>query len=202
VSFSFFLLTVAPPVAGVVLGYLCGGRLAGFRTVRLRALWLVWLAAAVQFAQFFAPGVRHIVEDVAGIPMLVPVFAIVLGWLAINLRAWPTPIRLAGVVILLGAALNALVIGLNGRMPYDPAAASRVGLPTAAESPKNVPADAATRLAPLGDIIPLPAVGKVASPGDVLIAAGTCGLVVLVMRRGRRGEEPAAVLGTPVPAGI
>ena len=29
-SFSFLVLTVAPPVAGVLLGYLCGGRLSGF----------------------------------------------------------------------------------------------------------------------------------------------------------------------------
>lgn len=198
-SFSFFLLTIAPPVAGVVLGYLSGGRLAGFRTVRVRALWLVWLAAAVQYAQFFAPGVRHVVEDVAGIPMLIPVFAIVLTWLAVNLRAWPPAIRLAGLAIVLGAALNALVIGVNGRMPYDPAAAARVGLPAGAESPKNVPADAGTRLAPLGDVIAVPVVGKVASLGDVLIAGGTCALVVLVMRRGRRDVQPAAAV--PVPAG-
>jgi hypothetical protein len=200
VSFSFFLLTAAPPVVGMVLGYLCGGRLAGFRTVRVRALWLVWLAAVVQFAQFFAPGVRHVVEDVVGIPMLVPVFGVVLAWLAINLRAWPTAIRLAGLAIVLGAALNFAVIGLNGRMPYDPAAASQVGLPPGRESPKNVPAEATTRLAPLGDIIAVPVIRKVASPGDVLIAGGTCALVVLVMRRGRRDEQVAAAQGAPVAA--
>ena len=110
-SFSFFVLTVAPPVFGVLLGYLCGGRLSGFSTVRIRALWLVWLAAAVQFAQYVAPGVRHVVEDVAGIPMLAPVFVFVFAWLAVNLRHWPAAIRVAGVAIVLGAAMNALVIG-------------------------------------------------------------------------------------------
>jgi hypothetical protein len=190
VSFSFFLLTVFPPVAGVIIGYLSGGRLSGVRTVRIRALWLVWLAAAVQFAQYFAPGVRRFVENDLGVPMLVPVFAIVLAWLAVNLRAWPAAIRVAGAAIVLGAAMNALVIGLNGRMPYDPAAAVRLGLPADVQGPKNVPADAGTRLAALGDIIPVPVLGKIASPGDVLIAGGTCALVVLAMRRSRQDQEP------------
>jgi hypothetical protein len=199
VSFSFFVLTAAPPVIGVLLGYLCGGRLSGFRTVRLRALWLVWLAAGVQFAQYYVPGVRHVVEDVAGIPMLVPVFAIVFAWLAVNLRHRSTAFRLAGVAIILGAAMNALVIGLNGRMPYDPATSVALGNAPDLESPKNEPADAATRLPWLGDTIAVPVVRKVASPGDVLIAGGTIALVVLIMRRARRepdNEPPAAVPAT------
>ncbi|MCM4078312.1 DUF5317 family protein [Paractinoplanes hotanensis] len=200
-SFSFFLLTVTPPVAGVVLGYLGGGRLSGFQAVRVRALWLVWVAAAVQFAQYFAPDVRRLVEDALGISMLVPVFAIVLAWLAVNLSHWPAAIRITGVAIVLGASMNALVIGLNGRMPYDQAASAKVGLPPGLESPKNLPADTSTRLAALGDVIPVPVVRKVASPGDVLIGGGTCALVILVMRRGRRDEEPAA-LGVPAAAAV
>jgi hypothetical protein len=198
-SFSFFVLTVAPPVFGVLLGYLCGGRLSGFSTVRIRALWLVWLAAAVQFAQYVAPGVRHVVEDVAGIPMLAPVFVFVFAWLAVNLRHWPAAIRVAGVAIVLGAAMNALVIGLNGRMPYAPAASVAVGNAPGREGPKNAPADAGTRLAPLGDIIPVPLVRKVASPGDVLISGGTVALVVLAMRRSRRDEKPTSAV---VPATV
>jgi hypothetical protein len=199
-SSSFFLLTVAPPVAGVLLGYLCGGRLSGFSAVRIRALWLIWLAAAVQFAQYSAPDVRHLVEDVAGIPMLALVFAIVFGWLAVNLRQWPAAIRLAGVVIVLGAAMNALVIGLNGRMPYDPAAAAAIGSAPGLEGPKNAPAGAGTRLAPLGDIIPVPLINKIASPGDVLISGGTVALVVLAMRRTRR--DHAAPAPAVVPATV
>lgn len=88
-SVRFFLLTIAPPVAGVALGYLLGGRLAGFRTVRVRALWLVWLAAGVQFAQYSLDGVRVFVEHTVGVPMLALVFAVVLAWLAVNLPGWP-----------------------------------------------------------------------------------------------------------------
>ncbi|GAB2622848.1 hypothetical protein Aab01nite_26920 [Paractinoplanes abujensis] len=199
-SFSFLLLTVTPPVAGVLLGYLCGGRLSGLRAVRIRALWLIWLAAAVQFAQYSAPDVRHLVEDVAGVPMLALVFGIVFGWLTVNLGHWPAAIRWAGAVIVLGAAMNALVIGLNGRMPYDSAAATAAGSTPGLEGPKNAPADAGTRLAPLGDIIPVPLINKVASPGDVLISGGTVALVALAMRRPRR--DPAAPAPAVVPATV
>jgi hypothetical protein len=100
----------------------------------------------VQFAQYSAPHARG--------PLLALVFAIVLAWLGINLPRWPVAIRVAGLAIALGAVLNALVIGLNGRMPYDPAAAARAGLHTDVVTPKNVPAGADTRLALLGDVIP------------------------------------------------
>ncbi|MEV0714910.1 DUF5317 family protein [Asanoa sp. NPDC050611] len=202
-SFRFFLLTVAPPLLGVGLGYLLGGRRAGFRTVRIRALWLVWLAALVQFAQYSLAGVRHVVEDVAGLPMLALVFAIVLGWLAINLGGWPGAIRAAGLAIVLGAVLNGVVIAANGRMPYDPVAVAKVSERDGLETPKNEPAGPGTRLAWLGDTIPIPGLRKVASPGDVLISVGACAFVVLVMRR--RPEEAAsteeAVTRTAEPKG-
>lgn len=175
VSITFLLLTLAPPALGVVAGYLAGGRLAGFRTLAIRHLWLVWVAAAVQFVQYELGVWRG--------PLLVAVFAIVFVWLGLNLRRWPAAIRVAGLVIVAGAALNALAIGLNGRMPYDRSAAEAAGLHDAVVTPKNMPADAGTRLAPIGDTIPVPVLHKVASPGDVLISVGAAALVVLVMRR-------------------
>jgi hypothetical protein len=194
VSLTFLLLTIAPPAIGVLAGYLSGGRLAGFRTLRIRALWLVWLAAAVQFAQYSVRGARG---------LLVLVFAIVLVWLAVNLPRWPAAIRVAGLAIVLGAALNALVIGLNGRMPYNPGAAAQAGLHADVVTPKNMPADERTRLPSLGDIIPIPPLHKVASPGDVLISGGAAALVLLAMRRARTTEEEEAtrVPDRPVAAG-
>ncbi|GAA1889976.1 DUF5317 family protein [Asanoa iriomotensis] len=182
-SFRFFLLTIAPPLLGVGLGYLLGGRLAGLRSLRIRALWLVWVAAAVQFAQYSLGGVRHFVENVVGVPMLAVVFATVLGWLAVNLPRWPAAIRLTGLAIVLGAVLNGVVIAANGRMPYDPAAVAKAGGQPGSQTAKNEPAGAGTRLAWLGDTIPIPGLRKVASPGDVLISAGACAFVVLAMRR-------------------
>jgi hypothetical protein len=120
VSITFPLLTLSPAALGVVVGYLCGGRLSGFRTLPVRHLWLVWLAEAVQFAQYSLGVLRG--------PLLAAVFAIVLAWLGLNLPRWPAAVRVAGLVIVLGACLNALAIGLNGRMPYRPGAAEAAGL--------------------------------------------------------------------------
>jgi hypothetical protein len=163
-----------------VIGYLSGGRLSGFRTLPIRALWLVWLAAAVQFGQYSVPALHRLRG-----PLLALVFAIVLVWLGVNLPRWPVAIRLAGLAIVLGAGLNALAIGLNGRMPYSPSAAESVGLHAGVVTPKNMPAGDGTRLAALGDTIPVPVLHKVASPGDVLISGGAAALVVIAMRRSR-----------------
>ncbi|MFB9696517.1 DUF5317 family protein [Amorphoplanes digitatis] len=171
------VVMLAPVVAGVALGYLLGGRLAGFGAIRIRALWLVWLAAGVQFAQYSALGAR---------PLLAVVFTLVAAWLAVNIPEWPGAVRAAAVVIVLGASLNGLAIALNGRMPYDAAGA---GSRAPAVTPKNEPADADTRLAVLGDTIAIPPLRAVVSPGDLLIGGGTCAFVVFVMRRRTIAEE-------------
>ncbi|MCW3841856.1 DUF5317 domain-containing protein [Micromonospora yasonensis] len=165
-----------------------GGRLSGFGAIRLRALWLVWLAALVQAAQYYVKGVRSFIEQRVGVSMLAIVFAFTLVWLAVNLRHRLVAIRIAGVVIALGAASNGLAIALNGRMPYEPAVAAAVGLRPGLTTPKNEPADANTRLPFLGDTIPIAPLHKVISPGDVLISGGACAVVVLAMCRHRRGQ--------------
>ncbi|WP_344934048.1 DUF5317 family protein [Actinoplanes nipponensis] len=141
-SLPSLLLTTAPPAAGVVLGRLLGGRLTGLRILATRALWLLWLAAAVQFAQFSLPAVRHAAEQVLGVPLLAVVFLLVLAWLGAGLAGWPAALRAAAAVIMLGAALNGLAIALNGRMPYAPAAARAAGLPAGVVTAKNEPAHA------------------------------------------------------------
>ncbi|MER7003035.1 DUF5317 family protein [Dactylosporangium sp. NPDC000555] len=187
------VLIVIPPLAGVIVGYLLGGRLSGLRTIRLVAIWLLWLAAFVQAAQYYLPGARDFVEIRVGVPPLVVVFAPVLIWLGVNLRNWPAAIRVAGAVIALGAVLNGIAIAVNGRMPYSPAMAESVGLRPGLTTPKNAPVDADTRLSFLGDTIPIAPLRKVISPGDVLISGGSCAVVVLAMRRHRR-ELPVAQL--------
>lgn len=198
-SVRTLVLMMAPPLAGVLIGYLLGGRLSGFRSIRLVALWLLWLAALVQAAQYYLPGVRHFIEDRLGVPMLVVVFAPVLIWLGINLRTWPPAIRIAGAVIALGAVLNGIAIAANGRMPYSPAAVEAVGLRPGQVTPKNEPVDAHTRLSFLGDTIPIAPLQKVISPGDVLISGGSCAVVVLAMRR--RRDQPVVLQPQPQTGG-
>jgi hypothetical protein len=165
---SAAILLLFGPAIGVIVGWLLGGRLANLATVRLRALWLLWLAASVQAAQYYVRPLRTLVQDRLGIPVLGLVFAIVAVWLA---------------VILVGAALNATVIAMNGRMPYSIAAAHAAGLPDGSVTPNNAPADPSTRLAALGDVIPVPPLGKIVSPGDLFIILGAAATVAAAMRR-------------------
>ena len=131
--------------------------------------------------------------------MLAAVFAIVLLWVARNVVRWPRPMRLAAALVVAGALGNGLVIAANGRMPYAPRAAVRAHLPTTVVGPKNQPADDGTRLGFLGDVIPLPPLGKVLSAGDLLIAAGVSAAVAVAMR-GRGGAAGAnTVIGARPP---
>jgi hypothetical protein len=82
---------------------------AGFlpwRLVRLRALWLLWVAVAIQVAQYYVDPARLLIEERLGVPMLALVFATVAAWLAANLRGSAPLVRAGMVVILLGALSN------------------------------------------------------------------------------------------------
>ncbi len=195
-SVSFFVLIAAPVVIGVVVGYLAGGRLRAVAGTSVRHTWLLWVAALLQALQYFADGVREGLEDGLGIPMLALVFAVVLIWLAVNLRHWRGAMRWAGGLVLAGAVLNGVVIAANGRMPYSVAAAELAGAP-AVDGPKNVPAGRGSKLAFLGDVIPVPVVRKVASPGDALIGAGIVTLVVAAMRGAGRNPRREEVCDDP-----
>lgn len=170
-------LVLAPVLVGVVAGYAAGGRLSTMAG-RLRALWLLWAAVAAQVGQFYLDGAR--------VPLLVAVYALVLGWLILNLRGWTPAMRVAVGIVLLGLAFNAAAIAANGRMPYSPRAAAQVGIPAGETTAKNEPANQDTRLAVLGDVIPVTAVRKVISIGDVFIALGGAALIAAAMRRDRR----------------
>ena len=174
-------LLVTPVLVGVLVGYAAGGRLANLLSVRFRARWLLWLAVAVQAAQYYLPSLRRLVQDDLGISMLAVVFAIVLLWVALNVTGWLRPLQLAAGLIVLGAISNGLVIAANGRMPYAPRAAVRAHLPATWVGPKNQPAGDGTRLALLGDVIPLPPIRKVVSAGDLLIAAGVSAAVAVAL---------------------
>jgi hypothetical protein len=177
VNFQAAMLFLSPVAAGVLAGYAAGGSLAGLVSTRLRALWLLWLAAALQVAQLAGalPGLRG--------PLLAAVFVLAGAWLAVNLPGRPRAMQAAAVVALAGGLANGTAIAANGRMPYLPAAARVAGLRPGAETPKNIAAVAASRLIALGDIIPVPPLRAVISAGDVLIIAGVILLIAASMRQ-------------------
>jgi hypothetical protein len=180
------ILLLTPPLAGVAAGYLLGGRLAALANLRLRALWLLWVAAGIQATQYYVDPVRVFLQQRVGLSMLAIVFGIVVLWLGVNLHQTQGVVRVAGAAILLGALLNGAAILANGQMPYSTHAAQVAGLPPGIVTPKNVPGGAHTRLAFIGDVIPVPPLQKVVSPGDLLISVGCVVAIAATMRRRRR----------------
>lgn len=169
------LLYALPPTVGVVIGYLWGGRLRHLATVRLRAVWLVWLAAAAQLAA------TALVSGTAATVLSASAFAMAAVCMVLNLARCRAA-AIAGTVVLVGAGANALAILLNGGMPYSATAAHAVGLTVDDETVRNTVAGEGTRLPWLGDVIAVPPLGAVVSAGDLLIAIGIVGLVASLMR--------------------
>lgn len=88
-------------------------------------------------------------------------------------------------LVLLGLFLNTLVIFANGgHMPVSLAALERAGIAEFASLLRtkgdavHALLDENTRLPFLGDVIPLPPLRKVVSPGDLFILLGLAGVVV------------------------
>jgi hypothetical protein len=180
-------LILAPLICGVIAGYACGGRLSWLAKTRIRAPWLLILAAGLQFVHFRFPQVRQGLESAIGISLMVPIFILVGAWILANLLRRPPAVQAALLLIVVGGTMNAVVIAANGRMPYSEAAAraanqSAEDKARAASSPKHLAADSTTKLGWFGDVIPVRPIGKVVSPGDVILLLGVGALVAGAMR--------------------
>lgn len=157
------------------------GRLAGNSLTGVH-----WLAAAAigQLLGSFFGGTAYPVG-------LIGSAACIAVFLRLNLRH-------PGVGLLaLGFFGNALVVALNGAMPVSLDALARAGVGTAVVGdPRHELSDAATRLAWLGDVVPvaLPGLGQAVSPGDVLIAAGAG----LLLYAGMGGSGRVPIQTAPV----
>ena len=190
------VLIAGPLLGGVLAGYALGGRLRQLIRTRLRAVWLLWLAAVLQLVQFEFVPARIRIESALGISLLIPIFALAGAWLLVNLAGRPPAMQVAVALILLGGGLNAAAIAANGRMPYAESALVAADV-TASQrargerSPKHVAADAATRLPWLGDVIPVRPLRKVVSAGDIVLLAGVGALVAAAMRRRSAGPGDA-----------
>lgn len=182
------LFAVVVLLVAVVVGWVLGGSLSRLGDLGLHEGRLVVAALLLQLAGGLVGGAAYPVG-------LAVSAALVLVFLARN-----RGVRGTGLVGL-GLLANALVVGANGAMPVSPDASGRARLSTqailAGEDPRHELQDDATRLAWLGDVVPvlLPGRPEVVSPGDVLVAAGLAQLVVVGMgasRRSPRGRAPAA----------
>ena len=165
------LVLVVAALAGAAAVLTGGARLS---RLRLRAVRLLVAAAMVQAGtSVLAPG-----SSLARGAALV-LTAVLVGLFLIGNRQLP-----GTALIGLGLLFNVLVITANGAMPVSLTAAARVGMTAAdlglAADGLREPVTASTRLALLGDVVPvaLPLRAQVVSPGDVLVAAGVGLLLV------------------------
>ncbi len=194
----------------VILGRISGGRLAGITRLRMRSTWLLWLALALQLSQYVP--VLRVDPAGAGHRVLLGLsYAAAASWL---LRSGAVQrnrgLRIGLAIVGLGWALNAAVVVANNGMPVSTAASWQAGTPGAlvnstlerGQMYKHVRATSATRLQPLGDVIPLRLLHAVVSPGDVVLWLGVLITVAAAMRldRVRTGQitptSPAAPLPT------
>jgi len=186
VDIETVILFAAPLVAGVLAGYLTGGAPAGLLSIRLRALWLLWLAAVVQIGELYARTLGHEWR----LPLLAITFALAGAWLAANLPGRSVVMKTAGCAALAGGLANGVAIAANGRMPYLPAAARTAQIASGLATPKNVAAAAGSHLIALGDTIPVPPLHAIISIGDVLIVIATVTLIAAAMRTAPRHFAP------------
>jgi hypothetical protein len=200
------VLVFAPLAVGVLVGYALGGRLRALARARLQATWLLLLAAGLQFFYFHWQSQRLGVESRLGMSLLVPIFGIVGAWVLVNVPGRPRAVQAAAIAILLGGLLNAAVIAANGRMPYSESAVRAAGgsaadRTDALRSLKYSVVGQQTRLAWLGDVIPVGPLHKVISIGDVVLLLGIAALIASTMRAGTLRPAGASPIQQPTAVG-
>jgi Family of unknown function (DUF5317) len=183
-----------PLVIALPLTLLCGGRLARIAELRLRGLWLFFLAFGIQVVAFpfaFLPWTTG--DDAARVLWLVS-YGCLLVAAALNRRIF------GAQVVAFGMALNLLAILANGgRMPATPEAMDAAGLSFAVKH--NSVAESDPHVAWLVDRFAAPdwmPLTNVFSVGDAVIAAGAFLLVFAATGARvpgsplRRSEQPSA----------
>lgn len=190
------VLTVA--LGAFLVGRLAGGTLPRLLSVRPRSARLLAVAVALQVVGWL---VAALVSPAYGIATALS--GIFVGLFGMRNRALPgVPLVAAGLLC------NVAVVVANGAMPVSLDAAQRAGVARAsqnlAEDPRHEPLTPGTRMSPLSEVIPvaLPPHREVASPGDVMLAAGIALFVVTGMNRPRRRARAGAHRSrAPAPSG-
>ncbi|HUP85338.1 MAG TPA: DUF5317 family protein [Acidimicrobiales bacterium] len=169
-------------VVGLVVGRLRGGRLANLGDTAFRVWPMLILGVVVQGAAAFTGG--------RAVAVILLSYVLLLAFCAANLNH-------AGMgVVLVGIALNLVVIGVNGGMPVRSDAIVAAGIVQRGEvaqldfGAKRHLEDSGDRLTFLGDIVPVPGVGEVLSFGDLGMSVGVATVLAnLLCRRARPSQR-------------
>ena len=163
-------------VAGLLIGFLLGGRLGSIAETQFRWGWLAILALAIQLVLFSPLGSG--LGDTARWTYVASTALVVIVVLA-NLRVPGLPI------VLLGALSNmAAIVANGGSMPASPAALAALGGSVHTGTTNSVVLEHPA-LEPLTDIFAMPAwipFANIFSIGDVLIAIGVAVALAVAMR--------------------
>ena len=116
----------------------------------------------------------------AGLAMLIAGYLLILSFAARNLAVT------GSVLVIVGLTANLTVMALDGGMPVrGVSAGSGFGPRHHAEGPGD-------HLTALSDVIPVPPLGEVFSPGDLVLAAGVATMAVSVATPARRRRRAVA----------
>ncbi len=184
-SMTLFALTVA---FAVLLGYLAGGRLSRFESLRLRWWWLAIVGLGIQFIP--------LPEGATGTDLLVRTIALSASYTLLVVFA-VVNLRIPGMaLVLIGLACNFAVIAANGGMPASAEALRDSGQEDILAVLREDGADKHHLMTDddvltfLADVIALPQpIGQAISVGDVFIYAGLVWLIVGAMRGRTRSSS-------------
>src|SRR5687768_1163181 len=172
------LFTAVAVAVGIAIGLLTGGRLQYLGERTFHAVPLLVVGVGLQL-------VSGLLTDVSVALVLLSYVALLL-FCALNLR-------LVGMgVVLVGLAMNSLVIAVNGGMPVRRSAvvaadiAGYDDLPDIKLKGKRHFEDEDDRLMFLADIVPVPLLHEVLSFGDLVMSVGVADALVYLLRPERR----------------
>ena len=171
------IVVLSIAIAGLVAGFLAGGSVRNFDRVRVH-----WWAAAFSGLVLQAAPLGRWLDDDAAVALLVGSYALLVAFMWVNRRLPAAPL------MLLGLALNMLVIGLNGGMPVSESAIRTTqtasgALVSGIDDGKHHLMTSSDVLTPLADVIGLPPpAATVLSVGDLFLYSGIVAFTVIVMR--------------------
>ncbi|MGI8426142.1 MAG: DUF5317 family protein [Actinomycetota bacterium] len=186
-------LSVILVALGLLAGLARGGKIGNITVTRFRLAFLVFAGLGIQTAAelYAAFGDRAFRDDGRGLAILGISYALLIIFVAAN-------IRLPGALLIgLGLALNLAVIIPNGGMPVSLRAAAAAGFNPSGyleSAVKHRELGPATRFPFLADIIPLPVLRKVISPGDIVQGLGIFFLVEGLVRYNPKRNQPGQAL--------